>query len=115
MPTTSPTSGEASSGTPPPMRPDRRWSPIQTLTGVVVGLLLAGVVVPMLVDNPRPRSTAQLSASSPVDGATAEPGPARSDARATQTTLSTTIPAAGGLVASAGNNNTAGAARANAG
>src|SRR5438132_14178450 len=51
----------------------RRWSPIQTLLGVVVGMLLAGLVVPIVAGH----TDTTVSASSPngpgsqVDGGTA--------------------------------------------
>ena len=53
---------------PEPATPERRrWSAVQTLTGVVVGMLVAGLIVPMLVDSPRDVATS-------AGGATLVPG-----------------------------------------
>src|SRR5947209_6171984 len=82
MPATSPTTGAASSGTPAAMGPERRrWSPIQTLLGVVVGMLLAGLVVPIVAGH----TDTTVSASSPNVPA----GPVDGSAAATTTTAVT--------------------------
>ncbi|MCU1462041.1 MAG: hypothetical protein JWO37_2116 [Acidimicrobiales bacterium] len=62
------------------MEPDRRrWSAYQTLTGVVVGMLVAGLVVPMLVDNPSDSSGVQAGAASRRAGAGTDTGSASGD------------------------------------
>src|SRR5438477_7251692 len=103
MPVTSPTSGEASSATPTPVRPDRRrWSPVQTLTGVVVGVLLAGVIVPMLVKSPPAPSASGTNASAQVvDAGTAPAGADTASGSAGTTVPGATAAAGTGPAASA--------------
>src|SRR5436190_305437 len=90
------------------MRPDRRrWSAVQTLSGVIVGMLLAGLVVPMLVHGPSPPSSSEATASGPI----VDTSGAVANAAATSTTA-TTVAASG--AATKGASQVAGTAAAGA-
>jgi ABC-type branched-subunit amino acid transport system substrate-binding protein len=78
---------------PEPATERRRWSAVQTLTGVIAGMLLAGLIVPMLVDSPRDAAPASAGAASEVaagdDGVASGTGEALSGP-------STTLPTSNG-------------------
>jgi ABC-type branched-subunit amino acid transport system substrate-binding protein len=74
------------------MGPDRRrWSPVQVLAGVVVGMLAAGLVVPALVGT---RSTTTVAADGPAGSPSAAGATAGADVDGGTTT--TTAPGSGG-------------------
>lgn len=90
---------------PEPATERRRWSAVQTLTGVIVGMLLAGLVVPMLVDSRRDAAPVSAGPSSEVsadDGDTAT-GAGGDALTGTSTTLAGS-PGAGSSTGTSGTN-----------
>ena len=83
---------------PEPATPERRrWSAVQTLTGVVVGMLVAGLIVPMLVDSPGDSAPASVGASDvSAGGAQASSSGGNEELAATSTTLAGATASAAG-------------------
>ena len=79
----------------------RRWSAVQTLTGVVVGMFVAGLLVPMLVDSPKEGASTDVATSAGDAPGDSEAAVDTGDAdNGTASTVAGAIPGAGGTAAS---------------
>ena len=82
---------------PDPATDRRRWSAVQTLTGVIAGMLVAGLIVPMLVDSPRDLAPVSAGAASDVSAGDGDIANGGGDAlTGTSTTLAGAFGSGGG-------------------
>jgi ABC-type branched-subunit amino acid transport system substrate-binding protein len=100
---------------PEPATERRRWSAVQTLTGVIAGMLLAGLIVPMLVDSPRDAAPVNAGAASEVSAGDVEVAAGGGDAvSGTSTTLASSNGSTTGTASAASGTTSGGTSTANA-